>query len=118
MWFALARFLAPFDMAPSNETLEKYLKDATRRLYKADPNTVTVNSVRQDAQERNGLENGFFVTPEWKSRSKALITGFVVCYVPVPAFVRASWLTKLLTATTPVGGTLFTCFKIGKQTRH
>ncbi|KAI1811622.1 hypothetical protein GGS20DRAFT_562213 [Poronia punctata] len=61
-------------MAPSNEILEEYLKDATRRLYEADPNSVTVNSVRQEAEEHNGLEKGFFVTAEWKSRSKAVIT--------------------------------------------
>ncbi|KAI1148371.1 hypothetical protein F4825DRAFT_434360 [Nemania diffusa] len=61
-------------MAPSVEALEKYLKEATRQLYVADPNTVTVNTVRQCAEEENGLEKGFFVTQDWKSRSKTIIT--------------------------------------------
>lgn len=67
-------------MAPSVEALEKYLKEATRQLYVADPNTVTVNTVRQCAEEENGLEKGFFVTQDWKSRSKTIITECVVSH--------------------------------------
>lgn len=66
-------------MAPSAEVLETYLQEATRQLYSVDPGTVTVNSVRQHAEEQNDLEKGFFVTQEWKARSKALITDYVVC---------------------------------------
>ncbi|KAI2631234.1 hypothetical protein GGS21DRAFT_491863 [Xylaria nigripes] len=57
--------------------LEEGLKEATRQLYDTDPNTVTVNSVRQHAEEQNGLEQGFFTTLDWKARSKTLITEFV-----------------------------------------
>ncbi|KAI0458812.1 hypothetical protein F5B21DRAFT_457856 [Xylaria acuta] len=64
-------------MAPSGEAIEGYLKEATRQLYDTDPNTVTVNLVRQRAEEQNDLEKGFFVTQNWKARSKTLITGFV-----------------------------------------
>ncbi|KAJ2996094.1 hypothetical protein NUW58_g1079 [Xylaria curta] len=64
-------------MAPSVETLEEYLKEATSQLYDADPNTVTVNSARQHAEEQNDLPKGFFVTPDWKARSKTVITEFV-----------------------------------------
>ncbi|KAI0433157.1 hypothetical protein F5Y09DRAFT_299835 [Xylaria sp. FL1042] len=64
-------------MAPSEEALEEYLKEATRQLYTADPSTVTVNSVRQRAEDQNDLEKGFFVTQDWKARSKTLITEFV-----------------------------------------
>lgn len=64
-------------MAPSAETLEGHLKEATRQLYLADPDTVTVNSVRQRAEEQNDLEKGFFVAQDWKARSKTLITEFV-----------------------------------------
>ncbi|KAJ8122996.1 hypothetical protein ONZ43_g948 [Nemania bipapillata] len=64
-------------MAPSAEAFEQYLKEATRQLYVEDPNTVTVNSVRQRAEEKNGLEKGFFIMPDWKTRSKTMITEFV-----------------------------------------
>ncbi|KAI1305068.1 hypothetical protein F5Y03DRAFT_356416 [Xylaria venustula] len=64
-------------MAPSGDDLETYLKEATCQLYTADPGSVTVNSVRQHAEEQNDLEKGFFVTPDWKARSKSLITEFV-----------------------------------------
>ncbi|KAI0551020.1 hypothetical protein F4679DRAFT_541217 [Xylaria curta] len=64
-------------MAPSVEALEGQLKEATRQLYDADPDNVTVNLVRQRAEEQNNLEKGFFVTQDWKARSKALITEFV-----------------------------------------
>lgn len=66
-------------MASSVEALEKYLEAATRQLYAADPNTVTVNFVRLRAEEQNDLEQGFFVTQDWKARSKTLITELVVC---------------------------------------
>ncbi|KAI1195391.1 hypothetical protein F5X97DRAFT_308132 [Nemania serpens] len=64
-------------MAPSVEALEKSLEEATRKLYATDPNTVTVNFVRQRAEEHNDLEQGFFVTQDWKARSKTLITELV-----------------------------------------
>ncbi|KAI1166060.1 hypothetical protein F5B18DRAFT_608527 [Nemania serpens] len=64
-------------MASSVEALEKYLEAATRQLYAADPNTVTVNFVRLRAEEQNDLEQGFFVTQDWKARSKTLITELV-----------------------------------------
>ncbi|KAK5625766.1 hypothetical protein RRF57_001482 [Xylaria bambusicola] len=64
-------------MAPSEEALERYLEEATRQLYSADPGAVTVNSVRQRVEEQNNLEKGFFVTQEWKARSKTLITEYV-----------------------------------------
>ncbi|KAI0468185.1 hypothetical protein F4859DRAFT_517376 [Xylaria cf. heliscus] len=64
-------------MAPSAEALEGYLEKATRQLYDEDPNTVTVNLVRQRAEEQNNLEKGFFVTQDWKARSKTSITQFV-----------------------------------------
>ncbi|KAI1438109.1 hypothetical protein GGR50DRAFT_691583 [Xylaria sp. CBS 124048] len=64
-------------MAPSIEALQEGLKDATRQLYATDPDSVTVNAVRQRAEEQNGLERGFFAAVEWKARSKILITDFV-----------------------------------------
>ncbi|KAI0904458.1 hypothetical protein F4824DRAFT_456285 [Ustulina deusta] len=70
----IPRFLG---MAPSSKALETCLKEATHQLYAADPNAVTVNSVRQRVEEENDLAKGFFVTPEWKARSKVLITEFV-----------------------------------------
>ncbi|KAI0973212.1 hypothetical protein F4678DRAFT_20869 [Xylaria arbuscula] len=64
-------------MAPSADDLERSLKEATSQLHSADPSNVTVNSVRQRAEEENGLEKGFFSAPDWKTRSKTLITEFV-----------------------------------------
>ncbi|KAI1819921.1 hypothetical protein F4861DRAFT_525074 [Xylaria intraflava] len=64
-------------MAQSVEALQEGLREATRQLYAADPNTVTVNSVRQRTEKANGLEKGFFITGDWKARSKTLITEFV-----------------------------------------
>ncbi|KAJ8133125.1 hypothetical protein O1611_g509 [Lasiodiplodia mahajangana] len=71
------QFFVFLSMAPSAEDIAEYLKEATRQLYAADPNTVTVNSVRQRAEEQNDLEKGFFVMQDWKARSKTLITEFV-----------------------------------------
>lgn len=73
-------------MSLSMETLEGHLKEATHQLYLADPGTVTVNSVRQHAEEQNGLEKGFFVSQDWKARSKTLITKFVVSNRPFDSY--------------------------------
>lgn len=39
---------------------------------------LSVNNVRQQCEAENGLEEGFFNSAEWKSRSKAIIKGKVV----------------------------------------
>lgn len=39
---------------------------------------LSVNNVRQKCEEENGLEEGFFNSPEWKNRSKLVIKGKVV----------------------------------------
>ncbi len=85
-------------MAPSSKALETCLKEATHQLYAADPNAVTVNSVRQRVEEENDLAKGFFVTPEWKARSKVLITEFVVSGYRLQTLVRTAGLTKTCTA--------------------
>lgn len=71
-------FLSFSLMAPSGKALEGYLKEATRQLYVTDPDTVTVNLARRRAEEDNDLEQGFFVSEDWKARSKTIITEFVV----------------------------------------
>ncbi|KAI0148579.1 hypothetical protein GGR57DRAFT_235520 [Xylariaceae sp. FL1272] len=61
----------------SIDTHLQYLNQATRAIFKETPDNVTVNSIRKRAEQQNGLEKGFFVTPEWKQRSKAFITELV-----------------------------------------
>lgn len=39
---------------------------------------LSVNNVRQQCERENGLEDGFFNSAEWKTRSKVIIKGKVV----------------------------------------
>ncbi|KAI1496430.1 hypothetical protein F5X99DRAFT_400460, partial [Biscogniauxia marginata] len=61
-------------MASSAEALEKDLCDEVRAIVRSrNLEDLTVNNVRQRVEEKNGLEDGFFAAPEWKSRSRKLI---------------------------------------------
>lgn len=65
---------------PNDAVLEKTLRDVVRALAKENL-TATVNTYRAEAEERLGLDSGFFKTGEWKAKSKDVIT---------EAFVRRS----------------------------
>lgn len=59
--------------------LSAALVAAVRELFKG-PNRdqLSVNNVRKQVEEEQGLDSGFFAGPEWKSRSKTLIKETVV----------------------------------------
>jgi hypothetical protein len=65
-------------MAPSAKKLEAALIDGTCEVFKVEPDATSVNKVRKQVEEKLGLEDGFFQSEEWKSRSKSLIKHYVV----------------------------------------
>lgn len=67
-------------MAPSAKKLRSALLDATCQVFKAEPDATSVNKVRKQAEENLGLEEGFFLSSDWKQQSKTMIKGFVVSY--------------------------------------
>jgi hypothetical protein len=67
------------DTAPlSDATLEKTLRDIVRN---AEVDPITVKRVRTTAEERLGLDPGFFKGhDEWEQKSKDVIEAAFVCY--------------------------------------
>lgn len=66
-------------MAPSPKEIEQALLDGTYEVYSTAPDDTTVNKVRGHVEEKLGLDDGFFSTGDWKSKSKVVIKGRVVC---------------------------------------
>lgn len=63
-------------------TLEAELSAmVTEILSGPESETISVNVIRQRVEAKLGLEEGFFTTPEWKQRSKAVIREKHVCYL-------------------------------------
>lgn len=63
---------------PSDQALEKALRDATRALLDNGVE-ITVNKVRTRVEENLDLPERFFNdTPEWKGRSKEVIHSAIV----------------------------------------
>ncbi|CAM1504044.1 Fc.00g016350.m01.CDS01 [Cosmosporella sp. VM-42] len=60
-------------MAPSATKLEDALLQGTYDIYRVEPDATTVNKVRKHVEEELGLEDGFFSSGQWKSKSKTLI---------------------------------------------
>jgi hypothetical protein len=78
-------------MAPDDAALEKALVDAVNHmLATGDDSGVTVNSVRKHVEEELGLEEGFFRSDEWKTRSKELIRAANVSLVASPILEATS----------------------------
>ena len=67
-------------MAPSAKKLEEALLRGTYETYRLEPEATTVNKVRKQVEEDLGLEDGFFSSGQWKSKSKTLIKERVVSY--------------------------------------
>lgn len=66
-------------MAPSDESLEKDLRDGVRAIVdERGWDEVTVNNVRQHVEKKGGLKKGFFKEADWEARSKDIIKEFVV----------------------------------------
>ncbi|KXJ90122.1 hypothetical protein Micbo1qcDRAFT_196312 [Microdochium bolleyi] len=63
-------------MAPPAQTLERDLKKVVRERFEKDEE-LTVNAVRKRVEEMHKLGDGFFIAPEWKARSKKIITELV-----------------------------------------
>lgn len=62
---------------PSDAILEKTLRDIVR---KAEVDPITVKRVRTAAEERLGLDAGFFKShDEWNEKSKEIIEDTFVC---------------------------------------
>jgi hypothetical protein len=63
---------------PSDAILEKTLRDIVR---KAEVDPITVKRVRTAAEERLGLDPGFFKGhDEWEEKSKDIIEAAFVCF--------------------------------------
>lgn len=66
-------------MAPSAKKLEAALLKATNQIFQAEPDATTVNKVRKQAESDLDLDEDFFLSGEWKSKSKSIIKTQVVC---------------------------------------
>lgn len=63
-----------------DKALEAALASAVRTLWSGpDREQLSVNTVRKQVEDEQGLEAGFFAGPEWKGRSKGIIKDTVVC---------------------------------------
>lgn len=63
-----------------DKALETALADAVHALWTGpDRDQLSVNTVRKQVEEAQGLDSGFFAGPDWKGRSKAVIKDAVVC---------------------------------------
>ena len=62
------------DNAPDDTVLEKELRQVVAHIYRnGKTDELTVNGVRNTAQDNLGLREGFFKGAGWKERSKAII---------------------------------------------
>lgn len=84
-----------------DQALEALLVSVVRKFWSGpQKDSLTVNSVRMQAEETQGLAVGFFAEPKWKSRSKEIIKETVVCSV---LFLPPQQLLSLLYSTLMVG---------------
>ncbi|CAG8954893.1 hypothetical protein HYFRA_00008581 [Hymenoscyphus fraxineus] len=60
-------------MAPSEDTIIKALKDGVVELYRKDPDVLTVKYVRNHVAKDLDIDPSFFLSPEWKEKSKTTI---------------------------------------------
>jgi hypothetical protein len=67
-------------MAPSSTVLEAKLRKAVEEVYADEETreTLTVRLIRDKVENELDLDKGFFVTPEWKDKSKVLIKSWAV----------------------------------------
>lgn len=71
-------------MGPSVKELEAALIEGTYQVFSTDPDATTVNAVRRHVENSQGLEDEFFLSEEWKQRSKNVIKEYVVSIDPHP----------------------------------
>jgi hypothetical protein len=67
-------------MAPSEKVIVAEIKSTIEDIYSRpeDRPSLTVKNVRTQAEQKLGLEEGFFVQDMWKERSKKLIKSYAV----------------------------------------
>ena len=66
-------------MAPSAKKIEQALVDGTCAVRRAEPDGTSVNKVRRHVAAELGLDEDFFVSDQWKAKSKTIIKATVVC---------------------------------------
>jgi hypothetical protein len=65
-------------MAPTDSALVAQLKKSVKSIFASDREQLTVKKVRTAAEEELDLDTGFFLSPEWKDKSKNIIKDHVV----------------------------------------
>ena len=67
------------DTGPDANILEQELRQVVVRIFESgNLEELTVNGVRNAAQDSLGLRKGFFKEADWKDKSKAIIESEVV----------------------------------------
>ena len=70
------------DTGPDANILEQELRQVVVRIFESgNLEELTVNGVRNAAQDSLGLRKGFFRAADWKDKSKAIIENEVVTIV-------------------------------------
>ena len=63
------------DSVPSDNAIEKILRDTATEFYNTDPHNLTLKRVRQAVERKLRLEDGFLKADEkWNAKSKDIIT--------------------------------------------
>ena len=66
-------------MAPSVNRFEAKLRAAVKQIYDSeDRELLSVRLVRDKVEQDHGLEKGFFLTGDWKAKSKQIIKDYAV----------------------------------------
>lgn len=65
-------------MAPSDQKLEAELRAKVREVMEHDRGLLTVNHIRKLVTDEFDLDESFFLSSDWKARSKTLIKNEVV----------------------------------------
>ena len=70
-------------MAPSERVLIDKLKATVLSFFNSDErDQLSVKKVRDKLEAQLGLEKGFFVQPDWKDKSKAIVKEYAVSVAP------------------------------------
>jgi hypothetical protein len=69
-------------MSPNTTTIERRLRAVTKEIYNSGKeDNLTVRFIRDRVQNDLKLLEGFFLSEEWKTKSKSLIKEYVVCFI-------------------------------------
>jgi hypothetical protein len=70
-------------MAPPDSALIAQIKKAVHSIFTTDREQLTVKKVRSAVEQVLDLDAGFFLSPEWKDKSKKIIVTHVVYTSPL-----------------------------------